>query len=51
MQKVSSFHQFTLETQQILESQDLKEADFSQVWDLRKNTTNNISFLYRPNND
>ena len=25
------------------------EPDFSQVWDLCKNTTINISFLYRPN--
>ena len=25
------------------------EPDFSQVWDLCKNTAINISFLYRPN--
>ena len=26
-----------------------QEADFSQVWDLCKNTTNKMNFLYRPN--
>ena len=28
-----------------------QEPDFSQVWDLCKNTTNNTNFLYRPNSE
>ena len=27
------------------------EPDFSQVWDLCKNTANNMSFLYRPTSE
>ena len=26
-----------------------QEQDFSQIWDLHKNTANNINFCYRPN--
>ena len=28
-----------------------QEPDFSQVWDLCKNTANIIKFLYRPNSE
>ena len=28
-----------------------QEPDFSQVWDLCKNTAVNINFLYRPNSE
>ena len=28
-----------------------QEPDFSQVWDLCKNTVNNINFHYKPNSE
>ena len=28
-----------------------QDTDFSQVWDLCKNTANILNFLYRPNSD
>ena len=28
-----------------------REPEFSQVWDLCKNTANTIKFLYRPNSE
>ena len=28
-----------------------QEPDFTQVWDLCKNTANNINLLYRPNSE
>ena len=62
MLKIRLFHHFVQELYivnlKILQSDWLRafwpksqEPDFSQVWDLCKNTVNIIKFLYRPNSE
>ena len=56
---IKQFHYFMLDIQLIenvcnLISQELRlsqEQDFSQIWDLCKNTVNSINFYYRPNRE
>ena len=57
-QAFSSFCSRDIVSLKILQSDWLRafwpisqEPDFSQVWDLCKNTANIIKFLYRPNSE
>ena len=58
MQKVRLFHNFIVETDDLkmLQSGWLRafwpislEPDFSQIWDLYRNVTNNMNFHYKLN--
>ena len=61
MRVIRLFHHFILEIDvdlKILQTGCLREfwavpqePDFSKVWNLCKNTVNNINFLYRPNSE
>ena len=58
MQKIRPFHHFVLEISSILQpdwSREFwpisQEPEFSQVWDLCKNTANIIKFIYRLNSE